>query len=556
MKHCKLLSLFIILLILIPTFSSLVIADSNEKGVIKTKLDKFLTEKLFNLMSYTFGTRYYYLEISPPSFYMAKPETINLKFLNDTNIEISSIVAETGKIKKAINSDPFLDFVTPARYFKFDLVIPENESELLWYGKFDPQVIDILPSDTNIKEEDIPDITTNLKLSVVVPPDASMPVEDVVLKVKITRTEIMGNNLYIAPNVGPWEDNPVQKILWLIPALTTFGRYSGITEEVVQYLNILVKVEDLHNAEIIPPEPLVLGPNEITTVPIQVENLGNRIDTFNFDLNTNNTNKDVLVIAPPPSLTIEPGEIGTVYMSIATPHTINDPGTTHPIDIEMYSIKQPNIVFTNTVTVTTRGMSVSEANLFYSLFIFGIIIVFLVIIFYFRKMKMSSICTKPDKPWKIEEEQKYLEELKEKDKDEYNEILEMMNDEYKSSLLWYKYYCKAKSSRRKKEHKDYLSGLNLKGLKGSLTGLVDRLRIKTDEEPEEEPEDEPEEIEPEVEEVTDEEIPEEEPEEEKIEEKPVKKGPRFEEVDTDSLKNEALKRIKEEQEKQKRKYKK
>jgi len=47
---------------------------------------------------------------------------------------------------------------------------------------------------------------------------------------------------------------------------------------------------------------------------------------------------------------------------------------------------------------------------------------------------------KPDKPWNLPEERKYLEKLKEKDKEEYNNVLKMMRDEYKSALLWYKSY--------------------------------------------------------------------------------------------------------------------
>jgi len=55
----------------------------------------------------------------------------------------------------------------------------------------------------------------------------------------------------------------------------------------------------------------------------------------------------------------------------------------------------------------------------------------------------EKYCIRPDKPWEIPEEKAYLDKLKKTDEEKYNEILKMMHEEYKSALLWYKYYIDA-----------------------------------------------------------------------------------------------------------------
>ncbi|MCX6666271.1 MAG: hypothetical protein NT038_09520 [Euryarchaeota archaeon] len=58
---------------------------------------------------------------------------------------------------------------------------------------------------------------------------------------------------------------------------------------------------------------------------------------------------------------------------------------------------------------------------------------------------------KPEKPWKIPEEQQHLQELKRTDKKAYEQERIMMEDDYKSALLWYEGY--RKSLRKKPKEK-------------------------------------------------------------------------------------------------------
>jgi len=58
---------------------------------------------------------------------------------------------------------------------------------------------------------------------------------------------------------------------------------------------------------------------------------------------------------------------------------------------------------------------------------------------------------KPEKPWNIPEEQQHLQELKRTDKKAYEQERILMEDEFKSALLWYEWY--RKSLRKKQKEK-------------------------------------------------------------------------------------------------------
>jgi hypothetical protein len=82
------------------------------------------------------------------------------------------------------------------------------------------------------------------------------------------------------------------------------------------------------------------------------------------------------------------------------------------------------------------------------------ILILLVGLFIFKQKSLyQQYCVKPDKPWDIPEEIRFLEKLKETDKEKYKETLNLMEEEYNSAVLWHKYYCESqiRSENRKKE---------------------------------------------------------------------------------------------------------
>jgi len=212
------------------------------------------------------------------------------------------------------------------------------------------------------------------------------------------------------------------------------------------------------------------------------------------------------------------------YLGVAIPQSFFDTGTLHEIKIEAYSIDDPNVTIAErTVIVETRGINVDERNGSVFGFLFFLLILGVAFVYYRRKKMHNQICVKPDKPWKIAEEETYLEKLKSEDKDKYNETLKMMQDEYQSSLLWYRNYCNSVLSQKYK--KKIPKGKKLKPVeKSTKTKKEEATKLKETQ-----------------------------PEKPIIKEKePIIKKTTFLE---DKEKQRAIKRIKQQQEKQKRKFK-
>jgi len=234
-------------------------------------------------------------------------------------------------------------------------------------------------------------------------------------------------------------------IIWTFNSLlppNPFGRlYSGKRLiDYIAYVDIIVKLDRFHLIDMQPTQNLEIGPDQLISVPIEIKNLGSHIDTFNFRVNTGTDS--ALTISPPPAITLEPNEVGYTTIGVASPRIFNDPGTARNINIEAYSIYEPEKTFNNTAAVITRGLYVSEVGWYYGVFIVPIILLGIAFILYRQRRKTKKLIKKPEKPWTLPEEQKYLEKLKNKDKKEYENVRLMMEDEYKSALLWYKNYRK------------------------------------------------------------------------------------------------------------------
>jgi len=118
------------------------------------------------------------------------------------------------------------------------------------------------------------------------------------------------------------------------------------------------------------------------------------------------------------------------------------------------------------LSVRTQGFAIQGIFSFkysWHLFFVGIIVIFCGAVYLFiRRLKLTEICKKPQKPWTIPEEKKYLDKLlKEKKTGEYESILKMMKEEYDSALLWYESYREFLIKEKRKEGK-------LKKLTGSI----------------------------------------------------------------------------------------
>ncbi len=353
-----------------------------------------------------------------PDFFTADPDTINIELLNTTEIVIG-MKKPDGTYDSMRKYDDAPDFLQ-AQDYEFSLEVPDDVPENTFIAHFDPPWIH---SGTD------QDIKTTLRITTNIPENAVLP-DNIVLRVNVTKFVTYGNLIWsFSPLWGP------------IASITGgFAKYSGqrLNDPPV-FVDILVKTDRFHLAEMVPPPATEIRPDTLTTVPFTIQNLGSHIDTFKFNISVRDGSE--LIVAAPPTITLRPNEIGTASLSVASPRYFQDPGTVHSVAIQAYSVYDSEKTFNNTVTIITRGVYVSEINAIYTGF-GGVLLLLVIGIYIYRRQKMyEKVCQKPDKPWTLPEEKKHLEQLKEGNKEEYANVLNMMKQEYQSALLWHKAYC-------------------------------------------------------------------------------------------------------------------
>ena len=449
MKYTRYIAIFIVSLFLLSAILPHTIAQSDNdrpidwifETIFRRSFKGLFKDAIFNRMR----TPWKPLVFSEPESFNAVPNSISTQYLNQTEIIIGVINSSSGNYK-TMDYDRNLEKLFPAEDFEFKLEIPDYVPEGVFVSWFDPP---LLVWDAESDEE----MKTKLIISANIPKDVDLP-KEIILRVNITKYLTAGNLFWPSGSPTPW--NP---FTWAWSFYARFGSYpfgkiwgGKRNAEPSMYTDIVVHLGRFHLAEIAPPLFMEIKPDQLISVPIQIQNLGSHLDTFNFRVSTNDGSE--LVVAAPSSIALEPGEIGFTSIGVATPRMFNDPGTSHSIKIEAFSIYDKDKIFENTAVIITRGVYISQLNQIFSAII-AILVLFGVAIIYFRRQKIfEKICKKPQKPWNIPVEKRHLEELKQKDKEAYEKERLMMEDEYKSAMLWYKDHQAAMIKERKQKPKE------------------------------------------------------------------------------------------------------
>jgi len=437
--------------------------------------------------------RYFYRQMRPPVAIQAYPDAVDLKYLNETTFNIGGKNPDTLEWESMIKVVGGWNWAwwSPRIIYSFEFIPPKDAPGDVWNVQFDPEQLIMDTNTKNLNWSGAEDpFRTNVTIMLKPSLDPTYPSEDVVLKVNIVREELLDHNL-IRSGAPKWvfthhkeyiekmdKMDPTRFKFWdsassiimyrllgrrlfFLMNLLQFPSYDKWVDSTVQ---ILIRVNKYHQAEIIPPLPLDIKPYEVKSIPVTIRNLGSHIDTFNFRVKTTDKN---MVVTPPPAITLKPGEEAQALVGVAAPKSFLSLGATTSIFLEAYSIYDPNNVFSNTITLSIVGVHLAGSPTYnFVIFLITLFVIF-VIIFYFIRKRREKICIKPDKPWDNLEEKKYLEKLKEKDRRKYKDTLRLMKDEYDSSMLWYKYYCNAliktkKGTRKKIEIKIGLMKLSEK----------------------------------------------------------------------------------------------
>ncbi len=219
------------------------------------------------------------------------------------------------------------------------------------------------------------------------------------------------------------------------------------------------------------------SPKSMVYFDVTIKNTGYYKDTFVFEIEAEN---NLLGLFNEQVVTMEPDETKQVTVGILTPEKLFDPGTPNQIKLYVASSANNSKTLIGNFVVMTQGMYISPLILYSIVLIFIVIIALYIFLTIFKDRRDRELFGKPDKPWLLPEEKKYLEELREKDKEKYAEVMNMMRDEYESSLLWYK---SSRGSSIKDDNDPEAKG-----------GFIDRLKhplIKSDHKDETPAEDEP-----------------------------------------------------------------
>lgn len=362
--------------------------------------------------------------------FKAVPNNITIGYNEKVTIQLGNIDIETGNF----SAGPPRWFLTE-RILSYTAEFPDGKSGG-WFINFDPPLI--------IQQEGIAAVT-NVTIALYSPQQASETIQSTTLRIRIADTWAIKNlwfpeglNKTILGIFTGTYSFPYSPIGWFPAALFGgFGKNSGKVLTDYYYIDVLVKVKPFHSVKInaLPPEKL--SPNEIISIPVLVQSYGNYNDTISF--RAKSENGSLLRLTQNSSITLKPGGEGQLFVGVASPNNFLDTGTIHSITLEAFSIDQPNItIATQNIMLETQGLYISEENATYS-FGVGFLILFIFIIFiYWRRKTSEKTSKKPEKPWKIPEEQQRLSELKQTDKNAYEQERIMMQDEYKSALLWYK----------------------------------------------------------------------------------------------------------------------
>jgi hypothetical protein len=404
----------------------------------------------------------------------AYPDAVDLRYLNITKFSIggrNSDTLEWEPLVKVAGSWSFAWF-NPRTVYSFEFVPPEDAPGDVWNVQFDPEV---LIMDTNKENLDWPGaedpFRTNVTIMLKPSLDPTYPSQDIVLKVNIIREEVLdyfrilsGSPKWVRKNLSGYQEkmnamdpdsyqfwsNPLNTFMWNRVSRRMFFltnlQFPPYDKWVDSTVEILIRVNKYHQAKITPPSPQEIQPYEVKSIPITIENKGSHIDTFNFRVTTSDKN---FVVTPPPVITLKPGEISQALVGVAAPKRFLSIGATTSIFVEAYSVNDPNSVFNNTITLSTVGIYAAGSDTYNFVSIIITILVIAGIFLFFIRKRREKISIKPDKPWNIPEEKEYLEKLKIKDKDKYNDTLKMMRDEYSSAMLWYRYYCDSLLKKKK-----------------------------------------------------------------------------------------------------------
>lgn len=191
-----------------------------------------------------------------------------------------------------------------------------------------------------------------------------------------------------------------------------------------------------------------IAPHSYGEFDVTLQNLGYYRDMFQLKFIADN---GLIVAASQQIIVLSPDESQNLKIEFLTPEKFFDIGTPNTIQVYATSASDPNPMLIGTLVVITQGFYISPLIGIILAPIIIIIILIYFFFFYLKKRRDKELFGKPEKPWKLPEEQQHLRELKQQDNKAYKKERLMMEDEYKSAILYYQDYRQSVKAKPKEE---------------------------------------------------------------------------------------------------------
>jgi hypothetical protein len=209
----------------------------------------------------------------------------------------------------------------------------------------------------------------------------------------------------------------------------------------VSYVNIPVKASSLNNLKMTAGfTTKETSPRSHVNIEISLTNRGYYRDMFSLEFAEES---GATIFASQQVIVLDPEETQQIQIDVLTIEKFFDLGTPNIINIYATSISDPNPVVIGSFVIVTKGFYFSPLIGIVLTPIILIIVIIFLFWFFIKERRDIERFGKPEKPWNIPAEKAYLQDLKQDDKKAYQQERQMMKDEYKSSMLGYRDYRKA-----------------------------------------------------------------------------------------------------------------
>lgn len=230
--------------------------------------------------------------------------------------------------------------------------------------------------------------------------------------------------------------------------ITTTDRYGGSKTTVMQFAAISPGLASFSAINV--GAPLRLQPDGIGETRLLISNAaGFTPREFSVDVGNNPCN---LEINTAPTLIPAGGQAETIITVVAPADKFWYNAESCLASLEVFASEAPTNILAVTLSAQVNGLYLNVDHLIIFLAATAALILILLILAYRKARIEEEILGKPQAPWTIPAEKVYLTHLKAKDKRSWYIVRHyLMEEEYQSSLLWYRAYKKATKGERKRE---------------------------------------------------------------------------------------------------------